>query len=204
MLEDLTETITKVDTQTESVASEMGNQSRATKYISERMARAAQEVEAPVDSISAISRETENTRMLADQVSDAASDLAKEVSEFAEECVAGYRCDVWTKMTVPTLQVDMSATVELDSQTIKSVPIRDLSLGGVAIDLHGEFYDGGMIVTVEMQDMTPIQSELVRSDENIYRIKSSDPNITSTAKLKGVIDEIAAKGGAGGSEGVEK
>jgi len=52
--------------------------------------------------------------------------------------------------------------------------------------------------------MTPIQSELVRSDENIYCIKFSDPNITSTAKLKCVIDEIAAKGGAGGSEGVEK
>ena len=99
--------------------------------------------------------------------------------------------------------MDMSATVELDSQTIKSVPIRDLSLGGVAIDIHGEFYDGGMIVTVEMQDMTPIQSELVRSDENIYCIKFSDPNITSTAKLKAVIDEIAAKGGAGGSEDYE-
>lgn len=107
-------------------------------------------------------------------------------------------------MTVPTLPLHTSATVELDSQKIKSVPIRDLSLGDVAIDLHGEFYDGGMIVTVEMQDMTPIQSELVRSDENIYCIKFSDPNITSTAKLKCVIDEIAAKGGAGGSEGVEK
>ena len=58
----------------------------------------------------------------------------------------------------------MSATDELDSQTIKSVPIRDLLLGGVAIDLHGEFYDGGMIVTMEMQDMTLIQSELIRSD----------------------------------------
>ena len=53
------------------------------------MARAAQEVEAPVDSISAISRETENTRMLADQVSNAASDLAKEVSEFAEDVSLG-------------------------------------------------------------------------------------------------------------------
>ena len=61
-----------------------------------------------------------------------------------------------------------------------------------------------MIVTVEMQDMTPIQSELVRSDENIYCIKFSDPDITTTAKLKGVIDEIAANGGAGGAEGVEK
>ena len=61
-----------------------------------------------------------------------------------------------------------------------------------------------MSVTVEMQDMTPIQGELVRSDENIYCIKFSDPNITSIAKLKGVIDEIAANGGAGGSEGVEK
>lgn len=58
----------------------------------------------------------------------------------------------------------MSARVELDSQMIESVPIRDLSLGGVAIDLHGEFYDGGMIVTVEMQKMTLIQSELVRFD----------------------------------------
>ena len=72
------------------------------------------------------------------------------------------------------------------------------------IDLHGEFYDGGMIVTMKMQNMTQIQSELVRSDENIYCIKFSDPNITSIAKLKGVIDEIAAKGGAGGSEGYEK
>ena len=107
-------------------------------------------------------------------------------------------------MTVPTLQVAYEFDSELDSQTNKSVPIRDLSLGDVAIDLHGEFYDGGMIATVEMQDMTPIQSELVRSDENIYCIKFSDPNITSTAKLKCVIDEVAAKGGAGGSEGVEK
>lgn len=98
----------------------------------------------------------------------------------------------------------MSATDELDSQTIKSVPIRDLSLGGVAIDLHGEFYDGGMIVTMKMQDITQIQRKLVRSDENIYCIKFSDPIITSIAKLKGVIDEIAAKVGAGGSEGYEK
>ena len=89
MLEDLTETITRVDTRTESVAGEMGNQTRATKDISERIARAAKEVEAPVDSISAINRETENTRMLADQVSDAASDLAKEVSEFAEDVSLG-------------------------------------------------------------------------------------------------------------------
>ena len=67
----------------------MGNQSRATKYISERLGRAAQEVEAPVDSIFSICRETENTRMLADQVSDAASDLAKEVSEFAKNMSLG-------------------------------------------------------------------------------------------------------------------
>ena len=61
-----------------------------------------------------------------------------------------------------------------------------------------------MIVTVEMQNMTPIQSELVGSEGNIYCIKFGYPNITSTAKLKGVIDEIAAKGSAGGSEDVEK
>jgi hypothetical protein len=67
----------------------MGNQSRATRDISERMARAAQEAGAPVDSISAISREKENTRMLADQVSDAACVLAKEVSEFAENVALG-------------------------------------------------------------------------------------------------------------------
>ena len=67
----------------------MGNQSRATKYISERLGRAAQEVEAPVDSIFSICRETENTRMLADQVSDAASDLAKEVSEFTKNMSLG-------------------------------------------------------------------------------------------------------------------
>ena len=98
----------------------------------------------------------------------------------------------------------MSATIELHARTIESVTIRDLSLGGVVIDLHGESYDGGMIVTVEMQDMTPIQGELVSSDENIYCIRFSDPNITSNAKLKGVIDEIAANGGDGGSESVEK
>ena len=67
----------------------MGNQSWAMRDISERMARAAQEVEAPDDSISSISRETENTQTLADQVSDAVSDLAKEVSEFAEEVSLG-------------------------------------------------------------------------------------------------------------------
>ena len=44
MLEDLTETITKIDARTESVAGEMDNQSQATRDISERMARAAQEV----------------------------------------------------------------------------------------------------------------------------------------------------------------
>ena len=79
MLVDLTETITKVDSRTESVAGNMGNQSQAIKDISERITRATQEVEAPADSISAVSRETENTRTLAHQVSDAASDLAAEV-----------------------------------------------------------------------------------------------------------------------------
>ena len=44
MLEDLTETITKIDARTESVAGEMDNQSQATRDISERMARAAQKV----------------------------------------------------------------------------------------------------------------------------------------------------------------
>ena len=85
MPEDLTETSTRSIPGQKSAAGEMGNQSRVTRDISERMARAAQEVEAPVDCISAISRETENTRTLADQVSDAASDLAKEVSKFAED-----------------------------------------------------------------------------------------------------------------------
>ena len=75
MPEDL---IIKVDTQTD-----------GQPVAGDKSARAAQEVEAPVDSISAISRETENTRMLADQVSDAASDLAKEVSEFAEDMSLG-------------------------------------------------------------------------------------------------------------------
>ena len=130
---------------------------------------------------------------------DAASDLAK-VGEFAKHVAS---VDATYKKCGSDASFTYGATVELDSQKIKSVPIRDLSLGDVAIDLHGEFYDGGMIVTVEMQDMTPIQSELVRSDENIYCIKFSDPNITSTAKLKCVIDDNAAKGGAGGSEGVE-
>ena len=204
MLEDVTETITKIDSRTESVAGDMGNQSQATKDISERMARAAQEMEESVDSISAVSREAENTRTLADQVSDAASDLAKEVSEFGEEVSLGIDATSGQKRRFQRFNMDMSATVELDGRTIESVPIRDLSLGGVAIDLHGESYDGGMSVTVEMQDMTPIQGELVRSDENIYCIKFSDPDITTTAKLKGVIDEIAANGGAGGSEGVEK
>ena len=86
---DFTETSIRSIPGQKSVAGEMGNQSRAPKDISERLERAAQEVEAPVDSISSICRETQNTRMLADQVSDAASDLAKEVSEFAEEMSLG-------------------------------------------------------------------------------------------------------------------
>jgi len=204
MLEDVTETITKIDSRTESVAGEMGNQSQATKDISERMARAAQEVEESVDSISAVSREAENTRTLADQVSDAASDLAKEVSEFGEEVSLGIDATSGQKRRFQRFNLDMSATVEVDGRTIESVPIRDLSLGGVAIDLHGESYDGGMNVTVSMQDMTPIQGELVRSDDSIYCIKFSDPDITTTAKLKGVIDEIAANNGAQSSQSVEK
>ena len=89
MPEDLTETSTRSIPGQKSAAGEMGNQSRVTRDISERMARAAQEVEAPVDSIFSICRETENTRMLADQVSNAASDLAKEVSEFAKNMSLG-------------------------------------------------------------------------------------------------------------------
>ena len=89
MPEDLTETSIRSIPGQKSVAGEMSNQSRGTRDISERMARAAQEVEAPVDCISAIGRETENTRMLADQVSDAASDLAKEVNVFAEDVSLG-------------------------------------------------------------------------------------------------------------------
>ena len=89
MLENLTETSTRSIPGQKSVAGEMGNQSRATKYISERLGRAVQEVETPVDSIFSICRETENTRMLADQVSNAASDLAKEVSEFAKNMLLG-------------------------------------------------------------------------------------------------------------------
>ena len=140
----------------------------------------------------------------ADQVRDAASDLAKEVSEFGEEVSLGIDATSGQKRRFQCLNMDMSATVELDGRTIESVTIRDLSLGGVVIDLHGESYDGGMIVTVEMQDMTPIQGELVSSDENIYCIRFSDPNITSNAKLKGVIDEIAANGGDGARKTLKK
>ena len=100
--------------------------------------------------------------------------------------------------------MDMSATVELDSRTIGSFAIRDLSLGGVASDLHDATYDGRVIVTVEMYVMTSIQGELANSDKNIYCMKFSDPNITSTATLEGVIDEIAANGGGGEALGVEK
>ena len=104
-------------------------------------------------------------------------------------------------MTVPTLQLHIIATVELDSQTIKSVPICDLSLGGVMIDLHGEFYTDDRHHEDAGHDAN--SGELAHSDKNIYCMKFSDPNITSTATLEGVIDEIVANGGGGGALGVE-
>ena len=108
-------------------------------------------------------------------------------------------------MTVPTLPLHTSATVELDSQKIKSVPIHAIRRSAtLVIDLHGEFYDGGMIVTVEMQDMTPIQSELVRSGRKhlLHKIQRSKHYKHRKIEVRNRRD--CGGGGAGGSEGVEK
>ena len=107
-------------------------------------------------------------------------------------------------MTVPTLQLHTSATVELDSQKNKSVPFAIFRSATLRLIFMASLNDGGMSVTAEIQDMTPIQEELVRSDENIYCIKFSDLDIITTAKLKGIIDEIVPNGCAGGSEGTVK
>lgn len=192
MLEEVTQTISRIDSQTETVAGEMNDQSEATKEISERMARAALEVEGSVNGIEAVSREAENTRVLADKVSDASTDLAREVNDFGEEVSHGIDATSGQKRRFPRYSVDMNATVEVNGEVINNCPIRDLSLGGIALDLDGEKFEGGMEVTIGLENMTPITGNLVRSEEPFCCAKFVDTSIETTAALK---ERITASAG---------
>jgi len=193
MLEEVTRTISRIDEQTESVAAEMGNQSKATKDISERMARAAVEVEGSVKGIEAVSREAQNTRDLADKVSEASTDLAREVNDFGEEVSHGIDATSGQKRKFPRHDVNLNATVEINGEVLAQCPIRDLSLGGVAIELQGERVSDGMDLTIAIDSMTPITGNLVRSDELLCCFKFTDPGIEAAEALKIKIDECSSK-----------
>lgn len=191
MLEGVTDTITQIDSRTASVAGEMGDQSTITRDISERMARAARDVEVSVDGIEAVSKEAENTRNLADQVSTASTDLAREVGEFGEEVSHGIDATSGQKRRFQRYTVDMNATVEIDGKTVTNCPIRDLSLGGVAVDLQGEPYGDGMELSIQLENMTPVTGQLVRSSDPLCCLKFENPDIETSAALKTILDEKA-------------
>lgn len=189
MLEEVTKTISRIDSRTATVASEMNDQSEATKEISERMARAAVEVEGSVKGIEAVSSEAENTRELADKVSEASVQLSREVNDFGEEVSMGIDATSGQKRRFQRFPVDLTATVEVGGEVVGECPIRDLSLGGVAIELEGGPCNDGMEVKIAVENMTPILGNLVRSEEPIACVKFIEPDIQATAELKQKIDD---------------
>lgn len=194
MLEHVTDTISKIDSRTETVAGEMEDQSAVTRDISGRMTHAAQEVEGSVNNIESVSREAETTRELADKVSEASNALAREVSEFGEEVSHGIDATSGQKRRFPRYPVEMSAIVEIAGRIIPDCSIRDLSLGGVAVELQGERCDDGMELSIAVGNMKPIVGSLVRSDDPLCCIKFKDPDISTTASLKTMIDRKNASG----------
>ena len=191
MLEEITGTIDRIDRRASDVADEMGEQSRITQEISERMARAAKEVEGSVDGIAAVSREAENTRNLADKVSEASDALSREVNEFGEELAYGIDETSGQKRRHRRYRVDLDATIEIDGRTLGKCPIRDLSLGGIAVDVSDVKADSGADIKIGLDGLPPIAGKLVRSADPTLCVKFDNPDIRMTAELKQVLERRA-------------
>ena len=99
--------------------------------------------------------------------------------------------------------VDLKATVEMDGEVIGECPIRDLSLGGVAIELEGGPSSDGMEVKIAVENMTPIVGNLVRSEEPIACIKFAEPDIKAAAELKQTIDANVVNLGENAPQGID-
>ena len=155
----------------------------ATKEISERVARAAAEVDGSIKWIEAVSIEAEKKRVLTGKVSDASTKLSPEVNNFGEEVSLEIDATSGQKRQFQRFPVDLLATVAGEDEFVRDCPIRELSLGVVAIELEGGPQNDGMEVKITVEKITPIVGNLVRKKEPIACVKCVEPDIEAAAEM---------------------
>ena len=70
-----------------------------------------------------------------------------------------------------------------EDEVVRDCPIRELSLGSVAIELESGPQNDGMEVKITVEKITPIVGNLVRKKEQIACVKCVEPDIEATAEL---------------------
>ena len=116
-------------------------------------------------------------------MSDASTKLSPEVNNFGEEVSLEIDATSGQKRQFQRFPVDLLATVAGEDEVVRDCPIRELSLGVVAIELEGGPQNDGMEVKITVEKITPIVGNLVRKKEPIACVKCVEPDIEAAAEL---------------------
>jgi len=190
ILSTLSEAVGRVDRSANSVAGAMDEQAKTTSEISSRMVHAAGEVEQAVDGIEAVTEEAKNTLKLADRVGETSTGLAAEVDKFGTDVERGIDETSGQKRVHRRYDVPLQATVHVGNETFEDCAVRNLSLGGAALEIKGAETREGVDVRIAMEGMEPIVGHMVRQcQDGGIPVKFAEPSEEGVAALQRVIEE---------------
>jgi len=195
ILSTLSEAVGRVDRSANSVAGAMDEQAKTTSEISSRMVHAAGEVEQAVDGIEAVTEEAKNTLKLADRVGETSTGLAAEVDKFGTDVERGIDETSGQKRAHRRYDVPLQATVHVGNETFADCAVRNLSLGGAALEIKGAETREGVDVRIAMEGMEPIVGHMVRQcQDGGIPVKFAEPSEEGAAALQRVIEEAQYAG----------
>jgi len=175
ILSTLSEAVGRVDQSANSVAAAMDEQA--------------------VNGIEAVTEEAENTLKLADRVGETSTGLAAEVDKFGNDVERGIDETSGQKRAHRRYDVPLKATVTVGDKTFEDCTVRNLSLGGAALEIEGAETREGVDVRISMEGMEPIVGHMVRQcqDGNLP-IKFAETSKEGTAALQRIIEEAQYAG----------
>ncbi len=166
ILRSISETIGRIDNSATNVAAAMDEQTRTIGEISRKMDSAAAEVEHAAESIRSVTDDAANTRELADKVNETSQSLTVEVDNFGREVERGIDETSGQKRQHPRHQAPLIATVSVAGTAYDDCQVRNLSMGGANLELHGVATREGMDIVIDMEGMEQIVGHLVRDGED--------------------------------------
>ncbi len=190
ILKIISDTIGRIDRSASEVTEMMNEQAKSTGAISDRMSQAATEVEQAVTGIEAVTKESENTRTLADNVNKTSRELTEQVDKFGHEVERGIDETSGQKRDHKRHELEITAAVMIDGQSESGCAVHNLSLGGASFDLHGVETSEGQTVQITFEGLERINGLTARvSDDGDIPVRFLDVSTNEKAGLQRIIEE---------------